>query len=233
MKNTYDKERISKAADKARKCPHVLRERYFKALQLRDDGMTFGEVGNQLGCSATRARDIVCKAVDRIEECPLDAPREIPVIMQRLKKYGFDSKEKIIEGLKQGIIHPRNKKLWYYGAGSHKILCDWVGFNDERKEKNISNDQTKMYVPDAPRNVQVIVRLLARFGFDTREKIIEGIKNGDIQPHRFSGYGKKKHEILSEWFLFGREKHTKRKTSKVQQYIDFLKKHGYEVKKRS
>lgn len=119
----------------------VLSDRYAKAYEMREKGATYKEIGAEIGTGPQRARQIVLLAGFRLKQPP-DPWAELSTRARNvLRAEGYDTKEKAIEGIMSGVLHPDAtypNEIPNYGRKTHKEVCDWLGIQlpDEETEKD-------------------------------------------------------------------------------------------------
>lgn len=111
-----------------------MNERYQKAINLRDAGKTFSEIGEALEVSGGRARQIYYKALrlERTNKLPEKWTHGLKSkTASALIASGYDSKQKVIKGLKSGAIGlvpgSSNGKIFGIGKNSIAELSVWAG----------------------------------------------------------------------------------------------------------
>ena len=104
-------------------------ERKIKANQLRKEKLTYKAIGNALGVTATRARQMVYE-FRASENTP---PDELDGLSTRakhtLKANGYTTREKIILGLACGKLSASNERgfrIPNYGKLMHAEICAWA-----------------------------------------------------------------------------------------------------------
>ena len=104
------------------------RERALRANDMRMAGMTYKEIGVSLGVSLERARQLSLKG-GRIKDAAKLPPDEWADLSIRprsaLRALEYDTKEKIIEGIKSGAIVGGG--IPNYGKVSHAEVLQWLG----------------------------------------------------------------------------------------------------------
>ena len=153
-----EQEDIKFILTKAPKCKDILGERCFKALMLFAEGVTFQGIAHELGCSEVKAHQVVAVGHRLLRECWPDVPRELWTIVRPLREAGYDTKKKIIAGIKTGNIHPYGDKIKGYGKKSHKIVCDWLGIDGEK------------YYTRIPPGIKKAIALLVRNGYEVKKR---------------------------------------------------------------
>ncbi len=109
-------------------------ERYFRALELRNAGKTFSEIGTVLDVSSGRARQIVAIAERRVR-LNQQGPNWVQGLPTKLANAliaeGFTNKEEVHQALLDNRIglYPDSVKGTVPGIGpkSIRLLNEWVG----------------------------------------------------------------------------------------------------------
>jgi len=138
IEETKDPNRDDVAARHAKNRVMPPRERYAKALELRKQGLTFKEIGVQLGsCSPTRAAELVKIGEIRQEEDETQGGlSHLPNIriQNTLRAEGFYLKKDVLHAIKRGVNFYAIPGL---GKKSIEELSKWLEINiqDPRKTK--------------------------------------------------------------------------------------------------
>jgi hypothetical protein len=118
-----------------------MKERYQKAIKLRERGKTFREIGKELSVGEHRAHQIYhnAKILERSEKLlPKWAHRLKPKYANELIAAGYTSKKQVIKGLESGAIGliPGSSKGVIFGIGRAAIgeISIWAGISTPEQE---------------------------------------------------------------------------------------------------
>ena len=123
----------------------LLGQRLYMAYTLRKSGMTFKELGNQLGTGPQRARELYLKSERRLNRKPhwMDELKS----SEACKVFAFleiESREHAIEAWKSGKFKPGNH-LRGYGVTTYRKIAKWLNMPDPapaRSEEHTSELQS-------------------------------------------------------------------------------------------
>ena len=102
-----------------------LNYRELTAYNLRRCGHTYRSIGDALGVSLSRARDLTLKATRKLAR-ERDALSDLPTrVGNCLKAGGYRTRAEVIQGIESGELSPRT--LINYGRHSHEVVCRWLG----------------------------------------------------------------------------------------------------------
>jgi hypothetical protein len=133
----------------------VSRERTNRALEMREAGSTYKQIGTHLGVSACRARDIV-KAGLR-SSLPRWSDGLSSKTANLLSCAGYSSKEQVLSDVVGEILCvDAPTKPSGYGQSSHKEVCEWLGIQ-------ISENEWRK--PIAYKSIERAISLLTRNGY--------------------------------------------------------------------
>ncbi len=111
-----------------------MNDKHIAALEMKKLGKTFKEIGDDLGVSSGRARQIYLRAVglERMGKQPHKWTHGLSTKTANvLINAGFTDKNEVIAGLKAGEfgINPITEKAKFYGIGHHTIseISLWAG----------------------------------------------------------------------------------------------------------
>lgn len=141
----------------------VLNDRQKKALQLRDAGVPRKLIAKQLGVTIGRVYAIIHKAeMDLKRHAIQDEWHGLPVKIRNILDFaGYDTREKIIDGIKSGSIHPYNtgsNRISGIARKSYIVLCKWAGIEwDEPEPVRVPSKKT----------IKRYVDFLARHGYES------------------------------------------------------------------
>ena len=118
-----------------------MKERDQQALDLRESGQTFEQIGACLGVSASRAREVYYRALresKREPELPDWAAGLDRKLYTALHISGYNSKQSVVKGLESGAIglhtDSGNGKIVGIGRKSIRTLRLWAGLANENEE---------------------------------------------------------------------------------------------------
>lgn len=109
------------------------RERALRANDMRMAGMTYAKIGAYFGVSSERARQLCIKGerVKNAPKLPSDELSDLPIRARNmLRSYGYDTKEKILEGVRSGAIIG-DGSIQNYGNKSHDSVLRWLGIAED------------------------------------------------------------------------------------------------------
>lgn len=118
-------------------------ERALRANDMRIDGMTYAKIGASLGVSSERARQLCIKGerIKNAPKLPSDEWVDLPIRARNmLRSYGYDTKEKILEGVRSGAIIG-DGSMQNYGKKSHDAVLRWLGIAEDVPPPITERDQ--------------------------------------------------------------------------------------------
>lgn len=119
----------------------LLGKRRFEAYKLREQGLTFKDVGLKMGVHGSRARDLYCSALMRIKYGPSwDAGLSVRA-SNVLNNFGVNSKEEALQKYLSGELVP-NKSPRNWGWKCHRELARWLGVDEPKKKSKHSQLKT-------------------------------------------------------------------------------------------
>ena len=112
-------------------------DRQMEAVVLRDSGLSFRAVGEEMGICPASAASLIRHGRDALR-VPDRFPGLSLKVQRRLCWSGFDTKEKVLAAVTDGSLHYQAKpNISNYGKACHKIVCEWLGDSLPRKEETL------------------------------------------------------------------------------------------------
>ena len=107
----------------------------FFAYQLREQGLTFKEIGKRMGVNTERARTLFCRSTYRISEDPESVHYGLSTrAANRLCNYlNIRNRKEATKAYKAGKLHPETCKVNGYGWKTYKEIAEWLGFPEPQK----------------------------------------------------------------------------------------------------
>lgn len=107
-----------------------MREKQQRVYFLREEKATFREIGNVLGISSNRAREIYVQALHKIKLSEDPATRDFCALSMRacnvLWNYDLTTREKAIAAIKAGAFEKKNR-VRNCAEHTYRELCAWAG----------------------------------------------------------------------------------------------------------
>lgn len=141
----------------------LLGERRLKVYQLREEGLSYVEIGRRIGVSPGRARDIRKDAEYILRQGPHwtdGLPQRTASLL--VNHIGFRSREEVMEVYQNG----RLTKYRNLGRKAYSEIRKWLGFEDDW-HAGLSNR---------------VVNVLVGMGINSREQAMEQFKAMMLQP---------------------------------------------------
>lgn len=102
--------------------------RQFLAYRLREEGLTFKQIGEQLGVGAQRARQIWAREIWRLTREPHWMDDLSIRAANILNNLNLKSRKEVLEAYNSGRLNPSSKcGVRNYGWGTHKEIAAWLG----------------------------------------------------------------------------------------------------------
>ena len=113
----------------------LLGERRALALKLRNEGMTYKEIGKRMDVGAQRARELHRIALWKMEHQNEWWAGLSVRAANCLNNRNLVTRDQIMEAVKNGTLHPKNRNTRNYGWKSHAEVCKWLGLPEPQKSK--------------------------------------------------------------------------------------------------
>lgn len=109
------------------------RERQATASHLRQQGLTFAEIGRRMGCSAARANAIYLDAEWAANRPPSWKNGMSVRALCVLDRLGLNDRESALAAYHSGQLHPRNPLARNYGWTTHREIAAWLGLPEPQE----------------------------------------------------------------------------------------------------
>lgn len=139
-----------------------MKERYRQALNLRQGKKTFKEIGDAIGVSSSRAREIVLKAQRLVDIEPV-SPLSLDALSTRtanaLRAENLDDREKVLAWIT--AEKPTPKKIPNIGGMSINEIRQWLGLGPDETPCH----KPRYIVSASDLAISKAIKLLERNGF--------------------------------------------------------------------
>ena len=106
--------------------------RKFQAYQLREQGLTYTEIGKRMGITAGRVKQLYSIAKHRLEWSNYFFGLSIK-LGHLLNNIGIHNREQALEAFNSGKLKPGKGGIRNYGWKSHKEMAKWLGLPEPMK----------------------------------------------------------------------------------------------------
>ena len=111
--------------------------RQLVAFEMRENKNTFQEIGDKLGVTRERARQLYCKEL-REQRASKEWCYGLSVrVLNIINNHGISNKEELTQAIKTGVLSPKGKSIRNssefrargFGVVLYREVCNWIGYD--------------------------------------------------------------------------------------------------------